>query len=58
MASRVDRVDPELLALMERAGCHHVYYGIESGHPETLGLRARFETYNLDSDTSLMYRQR
>ncbi len=34
--TRVDRVDPELLALMKRAGCHHVYYGIESGHPETL----------------------
>ncbi len=34
--TRVDRVDGPLLSLMRRAGCHQVFYGIESGHPETL----------------------
>lgn len=28
---RADRVDPELLSLMKRAGCWHVSFGIESG---------------------------
>lgn len=28
---RADRVDPELLRLMRRAGCWHISYGIESG---------------------------
>lgn len=34
--SRVDRIDEATLRLMQRAGCHHVTYGIESGVPETL----------------------
>lgn len=28
---RADRVDPDLLSLMHRAGCWHISYGIESG---------------------------
>lgn len=33
---RADRVDPELLKLMRRAGCWHIGYGIESGDPDIL----------------------
>jgi radical SAM superfamily enzyme YgiQ (UPF0313 family) len=29
--SRVDRVDPELLAMMRKAGCIQISYGVESG---------------------------
>jgi radical SAM superfamily enzyme YgiQ (UPF0313 family) len=36
--TRADRVDPELLALMKRAGCHQIFFGIESGDAETLRL--------------------
>jgi radical SAM superfamily enzyme YgiQ (UPF0313 family) len=35
---RVDSVDPEMLALMRRAGCRVVSYGVESANPETLAL--------------------
>ncbi len=34
--TRADRVDPELLARLARAGCHQIFLGLESGHPETL----------------------
>lgn len=34
--SRVDVVDPEMLALMKRAGCKLIAYGIESGNAEIL----------------------
>ena len=34
--TRTDRVDPELLALMKAAGCHQVFFGIESGDVESL----------------------
>lgn len=33
---RVDRVTPESLAMMYRAGCREIHYGIESGNPEVL----------------------
>ena len=33
---RADRVDPDLLRLMRRAGCWHIAYGIESGDPALL----------------------
>jgi anaerobic magnesium-protoporphyrin IX monomethyl ester cyclase len=36
--SRVDRLTPELAALMKRAGCIRVYLGLESGSDETLAL--------------------
>lgn len=36
--TRVDRVNPELLALMKKAGCWAISYGIESGNPESLIL--------------------
>lgn len=35
---RVDGVDAEMLALMKRAGCTMVAYGVESGNPGTLAL--------------------
>ena len=35
---RVDSVDEPLLALMRRAGCRVVAYGVESANPETLAL--------------------
>lgn len=34
--TRVSTVTPQLLALMRRAGCYLIYYGIESGSPEML----------------------
>lgn len=34
--SRVDSVEEDDLRLMQRAGCYHVTYGIESGSPRTL----------------------
>jgi len=34
--TRADRVDRELLALMKRAGCVSVYFGVESGSPRVL----------------------
>jgi radical SAM superfamily enzyme YgiQ (UPF0313 family) len=34
--SRVDRVDPELLALMARAGCYEIEFGVESGSQRVL----------------------
>jgi radical SAM superfamily enzyme YgiQ (UPF0313 family) len=36
MMTRIDAVDEELLALVSRAGCVQIDYGIESGNPETL----------------------
>jgi len=33
---RVDRVSPQLLDLMHRAGCYHIPFGIESGNQEIL----------------------
>lgn len=34
--TRVDCVTDELLAVMKRAGCHTINFGVESGHPEIL----------------------
>jgi radical SAM superfamily enzyme YgiQ (UPF0313 family) len=34
--TRVDLVDSEMLALMRRAGCYRIYYGVESGSPRIL----------------------
>lgn len=34
--TRADRVDPTLLDGMAAAGCKQIFFGIESGHPETL----------------------
>ncbi|ACL16938.1 B12-binding domain-containing radical SAM protein [Methanosphaerula palustris] len=36
--SRVDRLTPDLVDLMKRAGCIRVYLGLESGSDETLRL--------------------
>jgi radical SAM superfamily enzyme YgiQ (UPF0313 family) len=36
ISGRADMADPELLALMKRAGCWHVSFGIESGDQDTL----------------------
>jgi len=36
--SRVDRLTPELVRLMKRAGCIRVYLGLESGSNDTLRL--------------------
>jgi len=36
MMTRIDAVDEELLALVARAGCVQIDYGIESGNPDTL----------------------
>lgn len=39
--ARVDRVTPDLLRLMYRAGCREIHYGIESGNPEILAATAK-----------------
>lgn len=39
--TRVDRVDPELLDLMKRAGCAVISYGIEAGNQEVLNRIAK-----------------
>jgi radical SAM superfamily enzyme YgiQ (UPF0313 family) len=36
--SRVDTVDEEMLAAMKEAGCHYIYFGVESGSPKMLKL--------------------
>ena len=36
--TRVDKVNPDLLALMKRAGCWSISYGLESANPESLEL--------------------
>lgn len=36
--TRVDRVNPELLALMKKSGCWGVAFGLESGNEESLKL--------------------
>jgi radical SAM superfamily enzyme YgiQ (UPF0313 family) len=36
MMTRIDSVSEELLALVSRAGCVQIEYGVESGSPETL----------------------
>ena len=43
---RADRVDPDLLRLMRRAGCWQMSYGIESGDPEI--LKAMCKRLDLD----------
>jgi anaerobic magnesium-protoporphyrin IX monomethyl ester cyclase len=42
--SRVDRLDPDLVALMRSAGCVRVYLGLESGSDETLRLMRKRTT--------------
>jgi radical SAM superfamily enzyme YgiQ (UPF0313 family) len=44
--ARVDRVTPELLKKMYRAGCRQIHFGIESGNPEILQKTAKH--INLD----------
>jgi anaerobic magnesium-protoporphyrin IX monomethyl ester cyclase len=39
--ARVDRVNPELLRKMYRAGCRQIHFGIESGNPEILERTAK-----------------
>jgi radical SAM superfamily enzyme YgiQ (UPF0313 family) len=39
--ARVDRVNPELLAKMFKAGCRQIHFGIESGNPEILKKTAK-----------------
>lgn len=49
--SRLDTVDPELFALMRRAGCESMCYGIDSGSKRTLGF------INKRIDESLLYQR-
>lgn len=44
--ARVDRVNPDLLKKMYRAGCRQIHFGIESGNPEILKKTAKH--INLD----------
>ncbi|HUW13051.1 MAG TPA: radical SAM protein [Anaerolineae bacterium] len=39
--ARVDRVGPEILEKMHRAGCREIHYGIESGNLEILAATAK-----------------
>ncbi len=40
--TRVDAVDPDLLAEMKKSGCKLIHYGIESGSPKTRELTHKF----------------
>jgi radical SAM superfamily enzyme YgiQ (UPF0313 family) len=42
--SRVDRLSPNLVSLMKKAGCVKVYLGLESGDDQTLSLMAKRTT--------------
>lgn len=42
--SRADSLDPDLLRLMERAGCRWLYIGVESGSPRMLQIMHKEET--------------
>ncbi|MBW1989022.1 MAG: radical SAM protein [Deltaproteobacteria bacterium] len=42
--TRVDRVDPELLALMKKAGCARLSFGVESGSPRVLAAMKKGTT--------------
>ena len=42
--SRADRLNPELLGLMKRAGCHTICIGCESASPEILKAMGKNET--------------
>lgn len=44
--TRVDCVDAGLLGWMRRAGCHRVYYGVESGSPRILKAANKRFTVN------------
>ena len=35
--SRVDTIDSEMLAVLRKAGCRRIFYGLESGNPGILG---------------------
>jgi radical SAM superfamily enzyme YgiQ (UPF0313 family) len=60
---RLDRLDPELVRTMERAGCHAMAVGIESGSPEVLAhmckgleldlVRERLEMITRETDIRL-----
>lgn len=43
---RADRVTPEILKLMKRAGCWHISYGIESGDQKILDAMQKGEDLN------------
>ncbi len=44
--ARVDRVNPDLLKKMQKAGCRQVHYGIESGNAEVLKRTAKHINLN------------
>ncbi len=44
--ARVDRVTPELLQKMHKAGCEQIHYGIESGNEEVLKRTAKHINLN------------
>ncbi len=45
--TRVDKVSPELLALMKKAGCYEIGFGIESGSDRVLQFIKKATTTNL-----------
>lgn len=45
--TRVDRINPELLALMKRAGCYEIGFGIESGSDRILQFIKKATTTDL-----------
>jgi len=53
----VDRVDPELLAAMRRAGCHLVSFGFESGDQGRLDATGKGTTVEQGRDAAAMARE-
>lgn len=54
--ARVDTVDQELLNVMQRAGCHQIMYGFESGDDSVLMILNKRVTSNNYSDIVRMTR--
>ena len=42
--TRVSAVDPDIIALMKRAGCQEVTFGVETAHPEAMKIYAKGQT--------------
>lgn len=55
--TRVDRVSPELLSLMKRAGCWSVAYGLESGNEESLKLIKKGATLKQNTEAVAMTKE-
>ena len=57
MAGRVNTATPEILRLLKESGCNSIYYGIESGHQETLQTMSKRTTLEQVRDAVRLTRE-